>query len=152
MGGTAVGFVADACDAVGVAEQRSLACFVSEQETPLLQVTAKISSAATTTRAAVLITSFSLCPGQWRGREPAPSRRVARTSPASRNDPRGAPVSGGLSLHHAGTPGRIRRPRPGVSLGVSRWPKALSRTVSCSSRKQVRFIRQPTRDAVAAST
>src|SRR5439155_11715365 len=96
LGGTAVGFVADACDAVGVAEQRSLAFFVSEQETPLLQVTAKISRAATTTGAAVLITSFSLCAGQWRGREPAPSRRVARTSPATRNDPRGSTGQRGL--------------------------------------------------------
>ncbi len=52
---------------MGVAEQRSLAFFVSEQETPLLQVTAKISSAAMTTRAAVLITSFSFCQSNSEG-------------------------------------------------------------------------------------
>ena len=52
---------------MGVPEQSSLAFFVSEQETPLPQATAKISSAATTTKAAVLITSFSFCESNSEG-------------------------------------------------------------------------------------
>ena len=52
---------------MGVPRAIVFAFFVSEQETPLPQATAKISSAATTTKAAVLITSFSFCESNSEG-------------------------------------------------------------------------------------